>query len=106
LADAHVAALEQLLGGASGCVFNLGTGRGYSVKEVLHAIEREAGEPLPDVTGPRRAGDPAVLIASPERARRELGFDPVRSDLETIVRTAWAWHRRVHPKRNSLPPLQ
>jgi UDP-arabinose 4-epimerase len=93
LADAHVAALGQLLGGASGGVFNLGRGRGYSVKDVLHAIERKAGEPLPDVTGRRRAGDPGVLIASPERARHELGFDPVRSDLETIVRTAWACHR-------------
>jgi UDP-arabinose 4-epimerase len=104
LADAHVAALRQLLGGTSGGVFNLGTGCGYSVKEVLNAIEREAGEPLPGVTGPRRAGDPAVLIANPERARHELGFDPARSDLETIVKTAWAWHRRVHPRRNSPPP--
>jgi UDP-glucose 4-epimerase/UDP-arabinose 4-epimerase len=101
LADAHVAALGRLLAGAPGGVFNLGTGRGYSVKEVLHAIEREAGEQLPGVTGPRRAGDPAVLIADPARARQELGFDPVRSDLETIVRTAWAWHRRAHPRRNS-----
>jgi UDP-glucose 4-epimerase/UDP-arabinose 4-epimerase len=102
LADAHVAALGQLLAGSPGSAFNLGTGRGYSVMEVLHAIEREAGERLPTVTGPRRAGDPAVLIADPARARRELGFDPVRSDLETIVRTAWAWHRHAHPRRNSL----
>ena len=101
LADAHVAALGRLLSGSPGGVFNLGTGRGYSVMEVLHAIEKEAGERLPDVTGPRRAGDPAVLIADPARARHELGFDPVRSDLETIVRTAWAWHRRAHPRRNS-----
>jgi UDP-arabinose 4-epimerase len=101
LADAHVAALGQLLSGFSGSVFNLGTGRGYSVREVLHAIEREAGERLPAVTGQRRAGDPAVLIADPARARHELGFDPARSDLETIVRTAWAWHRRVHPRCNS-----
>ena len=104
LADAHVAALRRLLAGAPGGVFNLGTGRGYSVMEVLHAIEREAGEQLPGVTGPRRAGDPAVLIADPARARRELGFDPVHSDLETIVRTAWAWHRRAHPRRNSPAP--
>lgn len=104
LADAHVAALGRLLAGAPGGVFNLGTGRGYSVREVLHAIEREAGEQLPGVTGPRRAGDPAVLIADPTHARRELGFDPVRSDLETIVRTAWAWHRRAHPRRNSPAP--
>ena len=100
LADAHVAALEQLLGGSPGGVFNLGSGRGYSVKEVLQAIEQEAGERLPGVAGPRRSGDPAVLIADPARARRALGFDPVRSDLPTIVQTAWAWHRRAHPRRN------
>lgn len=100
LADAHVAALGKLLAGGPGGVFNLGTGHGYSVLEVLHAIERETGERLPDVSGPRRAGDPAELVADPARARRELGFAPSRSDLETIVRTAWAWHRRAHPKRN------
>lgn len=100
LADAHVAALRHLLSGAPGGVFNLGTGRGNSVREVLDAIEREAGERLPEVTGPRRAGDPAVLVADPVRARNELGFDPMHSDLATIVRTAWAWHRRMHPKRN------
>jgi UDP-glucose-4-epimerase GalE len=100
LADAHVAALRHLLSGAPGGVFNLGTGRGHSVREVLDAIEREAGERLPDVTGPRRAGDPAVLVADPARARSELGFDPRLSDLATIVRTAWAWHCRMHPRRN------
>jgi UDP-arabinose 4-epimerase len=100
LADAHVAALRQLLEGTPGGVFNLGTGRGYSVKEVLSTIERETGERLPDVAGPRRPGDPAALVADAARARDELGFDPVRSDLETIVRTAWAWHRRAHPRRN------
>ncbi len=100
LADAHVAALRRLLTGAPGGVYNLGTGRGHSVREVLEAIQREAGEQLPDVTGPRRAGDPAVLVADPARARSELGFDPTLSDLATIVRTAWAWHRHVHPKRN------
>jgi UDP-glucose 4-epimerase len=89
-----------LLGGTPGGVFNLGTGRGYSVMEVLQAIEREAGERLPSVNGPRRAGDPAALIADPTRARDALGFNPIHSDLETIVRTAWAWHCRMHPRRN------
>lgn len=103
LADAHVAALQQLLAGDAGGVFNLGTGRGYSVKQVLQAIERETGERLPNVMGSRRAGDPAELVADPARARRELGFTPSRSDLETIVRTAWAWHRQAHPKRNVRP---
>jgi UDP-glucose-4-epimerase GalE len=101
LADAHVTALEQLLGGSSGGVFNLGSGRGYSVKEVLHAIECETGERLLGVMGPRRSGDPAVLVADSTRARRELGFDPVHSDISTIVQTAWAWHRRAHPRRNT-----
>lgn len=105
LADAHVAALEKLLAGAPGGVFNLGTGRGCSVKEVLEAIESEAGQRLPRITGPRRPGDPAVLVAAAGCARQELGFDPVRSDLASIVRTAWAWHRRAHPRRHSAPPV-
>jgi UDP-arabinose 4-epimerase len=101
LADAHVTALKQLLSGSPGGVFNLGTGHGYSVKEVLQAIETVAGQRLPPATGPRRSGDPAVLIADPTRARQVLGFDPVRSDLANIVQTAWAWHRRAHPRRNA-----
>lgn len=101
LADAHVAALRTLLEGAPGGVFNLGTGHGCSVKEVLEAIESEAGEGVPYLTGPRRPGDPAVLVASAARARTAFGFDPVQSDLASIVRTAWAWHRRAHPRRNA-----
>lgn len=100
LADAHVLALERLLAGDAGGVFNLGTGHGYSVTAVLDAIARETGDVLPGVAGPRREGDPAELVADPERARRELSFAPIRSDLRTIVRTAWAWHRAAHPKRN------
>jgi UDP-arabinose 4-epimerase len=101
LADAHVAALMPLLGGATGGVFNLGTGTGYSVLEVMHVIERHAGERLPAVTGGRRSGDPAVLVADPSRARRELAFNPVHSSLDNIVLTAWAWHRRAHPRRHA-----
>lgn len=100
LADAHLTALEQLLSGSPGGIFNLGTGHGYSVKQVLQAIETIAGESLPPATGPRRSGDPAILVADPTHARQLLGFDPVRSDLATIVQTAWAWHRRAHPRRN------
>lgn len=99
LADAHVAALDSLLGGSPGGVFNLGTGRGHSVREVLRAIECEADEKLPTVTGGRRPGDPAVLVADPARAKAELGFDAGRSNLETIVQTAWSWHKRAHPQR-------
>lgn len=102
LAEAHVAALRRLLDGSPGGVFNLGTGRGYSVKQVLQAIEQETGERLPGVMGARRPGDPAELVADPARARQELGFDPTHSDLDSIVRTAWAWHRRAHPRRNAV----
>jgi UDP-glucose 4-epimerase len=97
LADAHVAGLRRLLDGAPGGAFNLGTGHGYSVKEVLNAITAETGVSLQAV-GPRRRGDPAVLIADPTRACVELGFTPSLSDLKTIVRSAWAWHRQAHPK--------
>jgi len=83
-------------------VFNLGTGTGYSVKEVLQAIETITGQRVPPATGPRRPGDPGALIADPTRAREVLGFNPVRSDIATIVETAWAWHRRAHPRRNAL----
>jgi UDP-arabinose 4-epimerase len=100
LADAHVTAMTRLLAGSPGGIFNLGTGSGHSVTEVLHAIERESGQLLRGATGDRRPGDPAVLVADPSRARRELGFDPVRSNLATIVRSAWAWHRRAHPRRD------
>lgn len=101
LADAHVAALGLLLDGHPGGAYNLGTGQGYSVKDVLDAIEAETGEVLPAAKGPRREGDPAVLIADPTQAQQILGFRPRYSDLETIVRTAWAWHRRAHPRRNA-----
>lgn len=102
LAEAHVAALGLLLGGHAGGAFNLGTGRGLSVAEVLGAIERVTGERLPAATGARRPGDPATLVADPSLARTALGFEPRRSDLDTIVRTAWAWHRRAHPRRNAV----
>jgi UDP-glucose-4-epimerase GalE len=91
LAEAHVRALEALLAGGPGGPFNLGTGRGSSNREVLDAVERVVGKPVPVRVGPRRPGDPAVLVADPSRFRAELGFEPRLSDLETIVATAWAW---------------
>lgn len=106
LADAHLAALRRLLEGGEGGSFNLGTGRGYSVLDVLRAIEQVAGMPLPDVRGARRPGDPPVLVADASRAREELGFAPARSDLENIVRTAWAWHRQAHPVEGAPIPGQ
>ena len=94
LADAHVRALEQLDHRDGAEAFNLGTGQGASVRQVLDAVERVAGKPVPHSIGPRRAGDPAELVSDPAKAMRELGWTPAMSDLDTIVATAWGWHRR------------
>ncbi len=98
LAAAHVRAVNALLDGSRGGHYNLGTGSGFSVREVLAAIERESGLKVPVVTKPRRAGDPPILVANPSAAQADLGFVPVCSDLATIVRSSWAWHRLAHPK--------
>jgi UDP-glucose-4-epimerase GalE len=95
LAEAHVTAVRRLLAGEARGEFNLGTGRGYSVEQVLRAIETEAGTRLNVVRSPRRDGDPAALVADPTLARAQLSFAPTMSDLETIVRTAWRWHRKT-----------
>jgi len=94
LADAHVLAVDKLRGGADSAVYNLGTGKGYSVKEVVETARRVTGRDIPLVVEPRRAGDPAVLVASSDRARRELGWRPERSNLESIIASAWSWHER------------
>ena len=94
LADAHVRALDWLETTSGAHAFNLGTGRGQSVRQVLDAVEKVAGKPVPHLIGPRRAGDPAELVSDPSLANRELGWSPQMSDLDTIVATAWAWHRR------------
>lgn len=96
LADAHVLAVRRLLAGGGSGVWNLGTGRGYSVLEVIAAAERVTGRPVPHAFGPRRDGDPAVLLAAAGRAREDLGWTPRRSGLEEIVGSAWDWHR-IHP---------
>jgi UDP-glucose-4-epimerase GalE len=96
LADAHVRALEVTgRTGVSGA-YNLGTGRPISVRDVIDAVERISGLKVPWTLAPRRAGDPAVLYASPRKARVELGWEPRFPDLDSIVRTAWEWHR-AHP---------
>jgi UDP-glucose 4-epimerase len=96
LAAAHVLALEALAaGGGVAPVYNLGNGdTGYSVLEVIEAARRVTGQPIPARTGPRRPGDPAVLIASSARIQAELGWRPRHPDLESIVRSAWDWMRR------------
>ncbi len=97
LARAHVSALEGLEGGRIEAeVVNLGNGRGFSVREVVEAVARVTGRTPPTVPAPRRAGDPAILVASSERARARLGWEPRLAELETIVATAWAWHAS-HP---------
>jgi len=92
LADAHIRALAP---GITGC-FNLGNGSGYSVREVIHACEKITGQKIPIVEKPRRPGDPPRLIASAEKARKELGWIPQYPKLDDIVRSAWEWHK-AHP---------
>jgi UDP-glucose 4-epimerase len=89
-----VAAARHLLEGGASDAFNLGTGRGSSVREVLDAAGRAVGRAVPFVMGPRRHGDPAELVADPAKARRVLGWQAGNSDLGTILDTAWAWHRK------------
>ena len=89
LAEAHVGAVEHLLKGGASDVFNVGTGHGHSVKEVVTAVERVTGKPVPHIVGPRREGDPPSLVADSTRLQTTLGWTPVRADLERIVSDAW-----------------
>jgi UDP-arabinose 4-epimerase len=94
LAEAHVRALDYLEGGGASRAFNLGTGSGASVREILDAVARVTGKEVPHRLGPRRAGDPPELVADPARARAELGWEPGLSDIDTIIATALAWHQK------------
>ena len=94
LADAHLLALDALEI-RDRLILNLGNGQGFSVREVIESARRVTGHPIPTEVHPRRPGDPAVLIASSEKAIRELGWKPKYTQLDEIVRTAWIWH----PKR-------
>ena len=91
LAKAHLLSLEYLEKGGESGAFNLGSGRGYSVKEIIETARRVTGHPIPAVVEPRRAGDPGVLIASNAKAKAVLGWQPERA-LEEIVADAWTWH--------------
>jgi UDP-arabinose 4-epimerase len=91
LADAHWRALDHLARGGESDIFNLGTGRGHSVLELADAVSKVAGKPVPRVMADRRPGDPPRLVASAEKAAEQLGWRPQHSDLETILKTAWAW---------------
>jgi UDP-glucose-4-epimerase GalE len=92
LADAHLAALTHLRNGGESGAFNLGTGHGYSVREVISAVERVSGKTVPAVMRPRRPGDPATLVASPAKAEAAWGWKARRSSLDQILRDAWSWH--------------
>jgi len=97
LADAHLLALDALESEAAAqqrLVFNLGNGQGFSVREVIESARRVTGHPIPAEVLPRRPGDPAVLVASSEKAIRELGWKPKHTQLDDILRTAWDWHQK------------
>jgi UDP-glucose-4-epimerase GalE len=94
LADAYVAALERVMNGGSGGVYNVGSGRGYSVKQVLEKVQTVTGRKIPSLPMDRRAGDPAVLIADATKIRSELGWQPRFGTLEDIIETAWVWYQK------------
>jgi UDP-glucose 4-epimerase len=96
LAEAHLLALEKLQPGQA-MKYNLGMGHGYSVREVIRCAEEVTGKLVPAKEGPRRAGDPPVLIAAADKVHKELGWKPRYTDLRAIVETAWKWHQ-AHPK--------
>ena len=96
LADAHLRVLERIGPGRS-LVYNVGTGSGVSVRQVVDAARRVTGHPIPVIEGPRRAGDPPALVASADAARRDLGWSPRHTDITSIVASAWAWHS-THPR--------
>ena len=93
LADAHISALDYLMGGGHSDCFNVGTGSGLTVLEVLRAVEQVTGEKVPYVTGARREGDPPSLVANSDKLRKFLGWQPKRSDIHTIVADAWAFEQ-------------
>ncbi len=96
LAQAHILAVKYLMEGGESDIFNLGNGVGFTVKEVVETARKVTGDPIKAVISPRRAGDPARLIASSEKAKRVLGWKPEHADLEEIIATAWKWHKS-HP---------
>lgn len=96
LAQAHILALDYLMRGEPSEVFNLGNGVGFTVKEVIDVARKVTGRAIPAEICPRRAGDPAQLVASSEKAKTVLGWKPQYADLETIVASAWSWHKN-HP---------
>jgi UDP-glucose-4-epimerase GalE len=102
LAQAHILAIQHLANGAESGAFNLGTGRGYSVREIIAAVEKHSGKKVPSHDKARRPGDPRLLVAGAERAHQILGWKPVH-DLDSIISTAWAWEGRKLKHSPSIP---
>jgi len=94
LADAHMLAVKRLESGGESAIYNLGSGSGFSNKEIVDSVKKVTGIDFVVNIEERRPGDPPVLIASSEKARRELGWNPTRTDMENIIRTAWNWHNQ------------
>jgi UDP-glucose 4-epimerase len=99
LADAHILGLSYLLSGGNSDFFNLGNGSGFSVKEVIEAVTRVSQCSVCHAYGPRRPGDPPILVGSSEKARRVLGWKPQFPELEEILRTAWLWQQKLKQTR-------
>jgi UDP-glucose 4-epimerase len=95
LANAHIRCLQYLLDGGPSKAYNLGTGKGYSVKQLVDAAERMTGRAIPCVNSPRRPGDPPRLVASAEKIKNELGWSPEHSTLDEILATAWHWQKKL-----------
>jgi UDP-glucose 4-epimerase len=95
LCEAHLAAVDHLMAGGASAQFNLGNGNGFSVQEVIDTVQRVTGRTIAAIDAPRRAGDPARLVADSTAARQALKWQPHYADLATIVAHAWAWERRV-----------
>ncbi|WP_033826951.1 UDP-glucose 4-epimerase GalE [Bacillus andreraoultii] len=96
LIDAHILALNYLQNGGESSVFNLGSSQGFSVKEIIEMARKVTGKEIPAKIGDRRAGDPSVLIASSEKAKKVLGWNPTKTNIEQIITDAWNWHSN-HP---------
>lgn len=105
LASAHTLALAKLKADAGCFAYNVGTGRGLSVKEIVDAVMETTGKMVTIQNSPRRPGDPAVLVADVTKIKKELGFEAKYSDINTIISTAWAWHKKIHnleTKKNTI----
>lgn len=97
LVQAHILAMERLLEERKSNTYNVGTGNGYSVKEIIDVAREVTGHEIPVIIGSRRLGDPAELVADPSKLKKELSWEPKMSDLRTIMETAWNWHKN-HPE--------